>query len=101
MPILLNAGALFVKVSVQKKTARRFRPGGFGICLNYVFLRTTLFRRLPKPGKEAKKSIKRMRKICVHLFNVINSWPLCKRAERNSNKSRVGVVGIPLKYQQI
>ena len=45
------------KVSVQKKTARRFRPGGFGICSNYVFLRTTLFRRLPKPGKEAKKSI--------------------------------------------
>jgi hypothetical protein len=89
------------KVSVQKKTARRFRPGGFGICLNYVFLRTTLFRRLPKPGKEAKKSIKRVREIRVHLLNVINSWPLCKRAEPNSNKSRVGVVGIPLKNKEL
>ncbi|EDM83374.1 3-deoxy-7-phosphoheptulonate synthase [Limnobacter sp. MED105] len=89
------------KVSVQKKTARRFRPGGFGICLNYVFLRTTLFRRLPKPGKEAKKRIKRVREIRVHLLNVINSWPLRKRAERNSNKSRAAVVGIPLKYQEI
>ncbi|WP_255969421.1 hypothetical protein, partial [Klebsiella pneumoniae] len=59
------------KVSVQKKTARRFRPGGFGICSNYVFLRTTLFRHLPKPGKEAKKSIKRVREIRVHLLNVI------------------------------
>jgi len=56
MPILLNAGALFVQSVGSKKTARRFRPGGFGICLNYVFLRTTLFRRLPKPGKEAKKA---------------------------------------------
>ena len=89
------------KVSVQKKTARRLGPGGFGICLNYVFLRTTLFRRLPKPGKEAKKSIKRVREIRVHLFNLNNSWPLCKRAERNSNKSRVGVVGIPLKNKEL
>jgi hypothetical protein len=89
------------KVSVQKKTARRFRPGGFGICSNYVFLRTTLFRRLPKPGKEAKKSIKRVREIRVHPLNVINSWPLCKRAKPNSNKSRVGVVGIPLKNKEL
>jgi len=90
MPILLNAGALsahaFFKMSVQKKTARRFRPGGFGICSNSVFLRTTLFRRLPKPGKEAKKSIKRVRKVHVHLFNVINSRPLCKRASVNISK---------------
>jgi hypothetical protein len=76
----------FFKMSVQKKTARRFRPGGFGICLNSVFLRTTLFRRLPKPGKEAKKSIKRMCESRVHLFNVINSWPLRKRARLDFNK---------------
>ncbi|WP_159572683.1 hypothetical protein [Limnobacter sp. 130] len=89
------------KVSVQKKTARGLGPGGFGIHLNYVFLRTTLFRRLPVPGKEAKKSIKRVRENRVHLLNVINSWPLCKRAERNSSKSQVDVVGIPLKNKEL
>lgn len=90
-----------VKVSVQKKTARRFRPGGFGICLNFVFLRTTLFRRLPKPGKEAKKSIKRMCEVESHLFNLNNSWPLCKRVQPDSSKSWPAVVPIQLKNKEL
>jgi hypothetical protein len=89
------------KVSVQKKTARCLGPGGFGICLNFVFLRTILYRRLPKPGKEAEKSIKRVCEIRVHLFNVINSWLPCKRASRNFSKQWAAVACIPLKHQQI
>lgn len=89
------------KVSVQKKTARRFRPGGFGICSNYVFLRTTLFRRLPKPGKEAKKNIERGREIYIHFPNIINSWPLCKRAFIIFNKHADGVASTPLKFQEL
>ena len=50
---------------------------------------------------KAKKSIKRVREIRVHLLNVINSWPLCKRAKPNSNKSPMAVVGIPLKNKEL
>ncbi|WP_370263377.1 hypothetical protein [Limnobacter sp.] len=102
MPFLLNAaGASRVVSGSVKKKPPGIQAWRFWDLFAWCFLGTTLFRRLPVPGKEAKKCIKRVREKRVHLFNVIKSWPLCKRVDRNINKLALAVVCITLNSKEL